>query len=145
MALGWTEPYWVPEPIIILALYIVTGKRDRIRGKAIGTAAGAGAALPVAILAPSVWVTSAIATVAFIAALTQANRYWLMYGLYTFAVVLALASPGQVAVEAEHRGFEILAGIAILVIGLAVVHAIGDRLLRHSPQPELATGNHSSY
>lgn len=95
VALGWTEPYWVPEPIIILALYIVTGKRDRIRGKAIGTAAGAGAALPVAILAPSVWVTSAIATVAFIAALTQANRYWLMYGLYTFALVLALASPAR--------------------------------------------------
>uniref|UniRef100_A0AAU3HVL2 FUSC family protein n=1 Tax=Streptomyces sp. NBC_01393 TaxID=2903851 RepID=A0AAU3HVL2_9ACTN len=143
VALGWTEPYWVPEPIIILALYIVTGKRDRIRGKAIGTAVGIAAALPVAILAPSVWVTSAIATAAFIAALTQADKYWLMYGLYTFALVLALASPGQVAVEAEHRGFEILAGVAILVIGLAVVHAIGNRLLRQSPQPELATGNHS--
>ncbi|MEU8648147.1 hypothetical protein AB0C91_40385 [Streptomyces sp. NPDC048674] len=55
--------------------------------------------------------------------------------------LLALASPGQVAVEAEHRGFEILAGVAILAIGLIVVHAIGDRLLRHSPQPELTPGN----
>ena len=38
VALGWTEPYWVPEPMLILVLYIITGKRDRIRGKAIGTA-----------------------------------------------------------------------------------------------------------
>ena len=30
VALGWTEPYWVPEPILILALYVLTGKRDRI-------------------------------------------------------------------------------------------------------------------
>ena len=33
VALAWTEPYWVPEPILILALYILIGKRDRIRGK----------------------------------------------------------------------------------------------------------------
>lgn len=137
VALDWTEPYWVPEPILILVLYIVMGKRDRIKGKAIGTAFGSALALPVAVLAPSAWVTSAIATVAFIVALTQADRYWLMYGLYTFALVLALAAPGQVAVEAEQRGFEILAGVAILVVGLAVVHAIGDRLLRRSPRPEL--------
>ena len=52
VALGWTEPYWVPEPILILALYIIMGKRDRIRGKAIGTALGVAAAIPVAILDP---------------------------------------------------------------------------------------------
>jgi hypothetical protein len=46
VALGWTEPYWVPEPVLILVLDIVTGKRDRIRGKAIGTALGVAAAIP---------------------------------------------------------------------------------------------------
>ena len=50
VALGWTEPYWVPEPVLILALYIVIGKRDRIRGKAIGTSLGVAAAVPVALL-----------------------------------------------------------------------------------------------
>src|SRR6185436_6456480 len=38
VALGWTEPYWVVEPVLILVLYILTGKRDRIGGKALGTA-----------------------------------------------------------------------------------------------------------
>ncbi len=27
VALGWTEPYWVPEPVLILVLYILMGKR----------------------------------------------------------------------------------------------------------------------
>lgn len=40
MALGWTEPYWVPEAIVLLVLYILMGKRERIREKAIGTALG---------------------------------------------------------------------------------------------------------
>ena len=46
VALGWTEPYWVPEPVLILVLYIIMGKRDRIRGKALGTALGIAAADP---------------------------------------------------------------------------------------------------
>ncbi|WP_331739923.1 FUSC family protein (plasmid) [Streptomyces goshikiensis] len=142
VALGWTEPFWVPESIIVCVLYIAVGKRERIRGKAIGTAVGVAAALPVAILVPSTWVTSAIATAAAIAALTLTSRYWLMYGLYTFALVLALAAPGQVATEAEHRGVEILAGIAILAVGLAAVHAIGNHLRQRSPQPELAPSSH---
>jgi hypothetical protein len=33
VALGWTEPYWVPEPILILVLYIILGKREKIRGR----------------------------------------------------------------------------------------------------------------
>ena len=45
-----TEPYWVLDPILVLILYIMIGKRDRIRGKAIGTAVGVAAALVVAIL-----------------------------------------------------------------------------------------------
>jgi hypothetical protein len=52
VALGWTEPYWVPEPILILALYTLIGKRDRIKGKAIGTGVGVAAAIPVALLDP---------------------------------------------------------------------------------------------
>jgi hypothetical protein len=57
-------------------------------------------------------------------ALTQTKRYWLMYGLYTFGLVLALATPGQVAFEAESSAFQILAGVAILVVGLAALHAL---------------------
>ena len=52
VALGWTEPYWVPEPVLILVLYIIMGKRDRIRGKALGTALGIAAAVPIAIISP---------------------------------------------------------------------------------------------
>ncbi len=40
VALGWTEPYWVPEPVLVLVLYVSMGKRERIRGKALGTALG---------------------------------------------------------------------------------------------------------
>ena len=138
VALGWTEPYWVAEPVLILVLYILMGKRDRIRGKAIGTALGVAAAIPVAILSPPAGVLAAVGTVALILALTQAKTYWLMYGLYTFSLVLLLAAPGEVGFEAEERGFEILVGIGILVVGLAVVHALGRWLTKRDPQPELA-------
>jgi Fusaric acid resistance protein-like len=138
VALGWTEPYWVPEPILILVLYIITGKRDRIRGKTIGTTLGVVAALPVALLDPPAWVLGAVGAIAFIVALTQAKTYWLMYGLYTFSLILLLSAPGQVGVEAEERGFQILVGIAILVIGLFVIHTLGRWFEHHHPQPELA-------
>jgi MFS family permease len=138
VALGWTEPYWVPEPILILVLYIVMGKRDRIRGKAIGTALGVAAAIPVAIADPSAGVLAATGAVAFILALTLSKTYWLMYGLYTFSLVLLLAAPGQVGFEAEERGVQILVGVGLLVVGLLVVHALGTRLAKSHPQPELA-------
>jgi Fusaric acid resistance protein-like len=138
VALGWTEPYWVPEPILVLVLYLLIGKRDRIRGKAIGTALGVAAAIPVAILDPPAGVLAAVGTIAFVLALTQAKKYWLMYGLYTFSLVLLLASPGQVGFEAEERGFQILVGIGLLVIGLGIVHALSTRLSKRDPQPELA-------
>jgi len=138
VALGWTEPYWVPEPILILTLYILLGKRERIREKAIGTALGVAAAIPVAILAPPPEVIALIATVAFLLALTQLKTYWLYYGLYTFALVLALAAPAHLASEAKERGFEILAGIALLAAGLAALHALAARLSKRDPQPELA-------
>jgi hypothetical protein len=138
VALGWTEPYWVPEPILILTLYILLGKRERIQEKAIGTALGVAAAIPVAILAPPPEVIALIATVAFLLALTQLKTYWLYYGLYTFALVLALAAPAHLASEAKERGFEILAGIALLVLGLAALHAVAARLSKRDPQPELA-------
>ena len=72
----------------------------------------------------------------FILALTQAKTYWLMYGLYTFSLVLLLAAPGRVGFEAEERGFQILVGVALLVLGLAVVHALASWLSKREPQPE---------
>ena len=138
VALGWTEPYWVPEPVLILALYIVIGKRDRIRGKAIGTSLGVAAAVPVALLDPPAWVLTVVGAIVFVLALTQAEKYWLMYGMYTFALVLLLAAPGQVGAEATERGFQILVGVGLLVVGLIVMHALGGWLSKRHPQPELA-------
>ena len=137
VALGWTEPYWVPEPVLILVLYILMGKRDRIRGKAIGTSVGIAAALPVAILSPPAWVLTALGIVVFVVALTQAKTYWLMYGLYTFSLVMLLSAPGQVGFEAEERGFQILVGVGLLVIGLFVIHALSNWLTRRDPQPDV--------
>ena len=77
-------------------------------------------------------------TLAFLLALTQAKTYWLMYGLYTFSLVLLLAAPGQVGFEAEERGFQILVGVGLLVVGLVIVHALGGWLAKREPQPELA-------
>ena len=135
VALGWTEPYWVPEPILVLTLYIMMGKRDRIQGKAIGTAVGVAAAGAIALLAPPAGVITAIAVVAFLLALTQSKTYWLMYGLYTFALVLALAPPKHIGTEAAHRGSEILIGVGILVVGLAIIHALANWLSKRYPEP----------
>ena len=93
--------------------------------------------IPVALVSPPAWVLTALGVVVFLVALTQAKTYWLMYGLYTFALVMLLAAPGGVGFEAEERGFQILAGIALLVLGLAVVHALANRLAARDPQPEL--------
>jgi len=139
VALGWTEPYWVPEPILILVLYVLMGKRERIREKAIGTALGVAAAMPVALIDARAWLLATLATVAFILALTQIQTYWLYYGLYTFSLVLFLAAPGQVGVEAEERGFQILVGIGLLVVGLFIVHALAAWLSKHRPQIEFAS------
>jgi len=109
------------------------------RGKTIGTTLGVLAAIPVAILSPPAGVLAGVGAVAFVLALTQAKRYWLMYGLYTFSLILLLASPGHVGVEAEERGVQILVGIGLLVIGLAIVHALGRWASKRDPQPELAS------
>lgn len=138
VALGWTEPYWVPEPVLILVLYITLGKRERIQGKALGTLLGVAGAAAVAFASPAAWVLTILAAAAFLLALTQVKRYWLMYGLYTFALVLVLAAPGQVAFEAEERGVQILIGIGLLVVGLAILHFLSDWLTKRYPQPELA-------
>ena len=118
VALGWTEPYWVPEPVLILVLYILMGKRDRIRGKAIGTALGVAAAIPVAIVAPSGWVLTAVGAVAFVVALTQAKTYWLMYGLYTFSLVLLLAAPARSASRPRNAASRSSSASASSSIGL---------------------------
>jgi hypothetical protein len=138
VALGWTEPYWVPEPIVILLLYILMGKRERIREKAIGTALGVIAVVPVAIAALPAWVVYVIAAVAFVLAFMTYHRYWLYYGLFTFGLVLVLSPPGQAGSEAAHRGFEILAGIGILVVGLTILYPLAAWLSKRYPEPELA-------
>ena len=138
VALGWTEPYWVPEPIVILVLYILMGKRERIREKAIGTALGVIAVVPVAIAAPPACAIYVIAAVAFVIALMTYKRYWLYYGLFTFALVLVLSPPGHAGSEAAHRGSEILIGIGILVVGLAILYPLAAWLSKRYPQPELA-------
>ena len=140
VALGWTEPYWVPEPILILLVYMLLGKRERIREKAIGTALGVIAVVPVALAGLPTWAVYLIAGVAFVLALATYKRYWLYYGFYTFALVLVLSPPGQTGSEAEHRGFEILAGIAILAVGLAILYPLGTWLAKRYPEPELADG-----
>jgi len=139
VALSWTEPYWVPEPVLVLVMYVLMGHRERIQDKALGTAVGAAAAVVVAIIAPPPWAMTALAIVAVLLAVLQRATYWRMYGLYTFALVLFLAAPGDVAHEAEERGVQILAGVALLIIGLAALHLIADRLARRYPQPELAS------
>jgi hypothetical protein len=139
VALGWTEPYWVPEPILLLYLYILMGKPERVREKAIGTAVGVIAVTPVAIAAPSTSATYAIAGVAFLLSFAVYSKsYWLYYAFFTFAYVLALAPPGHAGSEAAHRGSEILIGIGILVVGLAILHAAGNSLSARYPDPELA-------
>src|SRR5262245_12771367 len=139
VALGWTEPYWVPEPILILALYLILGKRERIQQKAIATALGAAAAVLVAIAAPPQWVITVLAAGAAVLALMEYKKsYTIYYGLYTFALVLALSSPGNVGTEAEQRGSEILVGIGILAVGLALLHALGSWLAKRYPDPVLA-------
>src|SRR4029077_1746458 len=96
--------------------------------KAIGTSLGVAAAIPVAIVSPSAWVLTTVGAIVFVVALTQAKTYWLMYGLYTFSLVLLLSAPGQVGFEAAERGFQILLGVGLLVVGLVIVHALGNWL-----------------
>ena len=120
-------------------MYLLMGHRERIREKALGTALGAAAAVVVAVIGLSPWAQTALAVVAFVLAVMQRATYWQMYGLYTFSLVLFMASPGDVGFEAEERGFQILAGITLLILGLAVLHSIAGRLARRYPQPALAS------
>jgi hypothetical protein len=139
VALGWTEPYWVPEPVLLLTLTVLMGKQERIREKSIGTAVGVVIVIPVALAAPPALATSIIAGAAFLLSFAAySKKYWLYYALFTFALVLALAPPGHAGAEAAHRGSEILVGTAILVVGLAIAHALGDWLSERYPDPELA-------
>jgi uncharacterized membrane protein YccC len=144
VALGWTEPFWVPEPVLIFTLYVFTGKRERIRQKAIGTALGAIAAVPVAILAPPAWAISVLASLAYVLAFWQYKRYWIYYSFFTFALILVLSTPGKVGTEAAHRSAEILAGIGILVVALAILQPLSTWLAKRYPIPELSeTAPHS--
>ena len=139
VALGWTEPYWVPEPVLLLTLYVLIGKQERIREKTIGTILGVIAVLPVAIVAPPALATFVIAGAALLLSFAvHSKRYWLYYALFTFALVLALAPPGHAGSEAAHRGSEILIGTGVLVVGLAIVKALGDWETERYSDPALA-------
>ena len=138
VALGWTEPYWVPEPILILIVYVLVDKREKIPQKAIGTAVGVILVVPVAIAALPAWAVYVIAGTAFLLAFWQYKRYWRFYALYTFALVLVLAPPGQAGSEAAHRGIEILIGIAVLAAGLTILYPLGTWQSKRYPAPELA-------
>jgi hypothetical protein len=139
VALGWTEPYWVPEPVLLLTLYVLIGKQERIREKTIGTTLGVIAVVPVAIVAPPALATVVIASAALLLSFAvYSESYWLFYALFTFALVLALAPPGDAGSEAAHRGSEILIGTGILVVGLAIVKALGDWETERYSDPELA-------
>src|SRR4029077_8652299 len=94
------------------------------------------AAVPGAIFSRPAWVLTVVGAIVFVLALTQAEKYWLMYGMYTFALVLLLAAPGQGGAEATERGFQILVGVGLLVVGLIVMHALGGWLSKRRPQPE---------
>jgi len=138
VALGWTEPYWVPEPVLLLLVYILVGKRERVWQKALGTAVGVIAVVPVAIAAPPTWAIYLIAAVALLLAVMTYQTYWLYYAFFTFSLVLVFAPSGQVGAVAAHRGVEILAGTAILLAGLAVLYPLGIWLAKRYPEPELA-------
>src|SRR3954454_9857773 len=80
-----------------------------------------------------------LGAITFVVALTQTKTYWIMYALYSCSLVLLLAAPsGEVGFEAEERGFQILLGVGLLVVGLHVLHAIAAWLAERDPQPELA-------
>ena len=138
VALGWTEPYWVPEPVLILVLYILMGKRDRIRGKAIGTALGVAAAIPWRSSRRPSWVLTAVGTVAFILALTQAKTYWLMYGLYTFSLVLLLSAPGRSASRPRNAASRSSSASASWSSAWPSFTRSAHWLAKRDPQPELA-------
>jgi hypothetical protein len=67
----------------------------------------------------------------------QYKRYWIYYSLFTFALILVLSTPGQVGTEAAHRSAEILAGIGILVVALAILQPLSTWLAKRYPIPEL--------
>jgi hypothetical protein len=92
----------------------------------------------VAIAALPAWAIYVIAAVAFVLAFVTFKRYWLYYAFFTFGLVLVLSPPGHTGAEAAHRGSEILTGIGILVVGLAILHALGTWLAKRYPEPELA-------
>ena len=128
----------MPEPILILIVYVLVDKREKIPEKAIGTAVGVILVVPVAIAALPAWAVYVLAGAAFLLAFWQHKRYWRFYALYTFALVLVLAPPGQAGSEAAHRGIEILIGIALLAVGLTILYPLGTWQSKRHPQPELA-------
>ena len=138
VALSWTEPYWVPEPILVLVMYLLMGPasefaRRRSARPRRGCRRGGSRHRP----AP---MGSDRACRSRVRARGDAAGDVLAdVRLVHVSLVLFMASPGDVGFEAEERGFQILAGIALLILGLAVLHLITGRLARRYPQPELGS------
>ena len=90
---------------------------------------------------PPTSVLTAVGTVAFIVALTQAKTYWLMYGLSTFPLVMLLAAPGQIGFEAEEPGFQILLSVGLLThLGRPAERASPSSQQRGGPSLRTAGG-----
>ena len=88
---------------------------------------------------PNATAIAVIASAAAILALMAHKKsYEVYYAFFTFALVLALSAPGKVGAEAAHRGSEILIGVTLLVVGLAILDRLSVWLARRYPEPVLA-------
>ena len=137
VALGWTEPYWVPEPILILILYIIMGKRDRIKGKAIGTALGVAAAIPVALLDP-VPRYSRPSESSPSSSRSRRRRRTGSCTAFTRSRSSSCSPPRSSRLRGRGTRLPDPRRRRPLVVGLFVIHALGSWLAKHDPQPEIA-------
>ena len=88
VALGWTEPYWGSRARFSCSPSTSSSaERERMRQKALGTALGVIAVVPVAIAAPPALGDPPLlaAEALLLAIAVHSKRYWLYYALFTFA------------------------------------------------------------
>jgi hypothetical protein len=98
--------------------------------------------VPVALLDPPAGVLAAVGAVAFVVALTQAQTYWLMYGLYTFSLVLLLAAPAKSASKQKNAASRSswASRSSSLVCSSSTLWAHGSPGATHSPNcPDTVT------
>jgi hypothetical protein len=105
VALGWTEPYWVAEPVLILLLSSSWADGSGYAKRRSAQRSGS----PPRSLWPSSPRPRAYSRQSAPARSCSRSRretYWIMYGLYTFSLVLLLAAP---VAERRPWGLRILA------------------------------------